>query len=190
VTAPTTPAPSGHRGPRGEDEVREALIAAGAQLFAERGPAHVSVKQVAAAAHVNHGLVHHYFGSKDSLVVAVLESLSEDAARELADHEPTAVIYATDGPTERHGRILAHLILAGEDPIGFKTDFPAVHHLIDRYRNQGMTAAQARTRAAQVIALVLGWQFFEPFVTAAAGLEPSDRTRKRMLDDAVRRLTS
>ncbi len=50
--------------PRGPDAVRNALIEATAKLCGERSPALVSVRDIAAEAGVNHGQVHHYFGSK------------------------------------------------------------------------------------------------------------------------------
>jgi AcrR family transcriptional regulator len=174
--------------PRGEQAVRASLIDAATELFAERGPGSVSVRQIAEAAGVNHGLVHHYFGSKDGLVTAVLDELSAQAAAELAGREPGSVLYAPGGPNERHGRILAHLLLAGADPRDFKTGFPAVQWMVARYRKDGLSLREAREQAAQVTALVLGWQFFEPFLTAAAGLEVSDKTRQRLLEDAVVRL--
>src|SRR5438552_15403062 len=58
---------------QGPDDVAESLLAAAFDLFSERGPANVSVRQVAQAAGVNPGLVHHYFPSKDDLVGAVLD---------------------------------------------------------------------------------------------------------------------
>jgi len=174
--------------PRGEHEVRASLIGAAIELFAERGPSAVSVRQIAEAAGVNHGLVHHYFGSKDGLITAVLDLLSTEATAEIAAHAPSAVIYASGGPSELHGRILAHLLLEGADPRALQTDFPAVHHLIAQFRAAGLGARAAKERAAQVAAMVLGWQLFEPFLTTAAGLDISDKTRKRLLDDAVIRL--
>lgn len=178
--------PSARAGtPRGEVQVREALVAAATDLFADRGPSAVTVREIADAAHVNHGLVHHYFGSKDGLVIAVLEQLAERSAVAL-EHEPTSALYAAGGAIERHGRILAHLLLEGRAVGDHKTAFPSMHALIDRYqRASGASDAEARTRVAQVAALVLGWQIFEPFLASSTGLELTDDTRRAVLDDAV-----
>jgi AcrR family transcriptional regulator len=43
------------------------------ELFAEHGPASVSVRDVACHAGVNHGLVHRHFGSKDDLLAEAIE---------------------------------------------------------------------------------------------------------------------
>src|SRR4051812_47172542 len=183
------PRPARPNAPHGESAVRAALVEAGGELFASRGPARVSVREVAERAGVNHGLVHHYFGSKDGLLAAVLDQLASAATEEMIASErrrSTAALYAADGPSARHGRIVAHVILEGRDPAQLKTSFPSIEVLVQRLRNTGMPNRRARERAAQVLAVVLGWQLFEPFLTAAAGLDVSDRTRRRMLDDTVR----
>jgi AcrR family transcriptional regulator len=174
--------------PRGEHAVRASLIATASDLFAARGPRAVSVREVADAAGVNHGLVHHYFGSKGGLVTAVLDHLAEEATEEINNREPLAVFYAAGGATERHGRIVAHLLLEGADPSELKSGFPGFDALIRRCRDEGMTAKVAKQRAAQVVALVLGWQLFEPYLTAAAGLPATAKAKSAALDDAVARL--
>lgn len=52
---------------------RDALLAAALELFAERGPAAVSLREVAARAGTNLGLIHRHIGSKRDLVAEVLE---------------------------------------------------------------------------------------------------------------------
>lgn len=67
-------AEASHPTPHGPEEVRKALLAAASRLFAEKGPGAVSVREIAREAGVNHGLVHHYFGSKQELLHAVVRS--------------------------------------------------------------------------------------------------------------------
>jgi len=52
--------------------VREKLILAAESLFASAPPGDVTAKQIAQEAGVNHGQIHHYFGSKDGLIAATL----------------------------------------------------------------------------------------------------------------------
>lgn len=170
--------------------MRQALIASAIELFADRGPAAVTVREIADDAGVNHGLVHHYFGSKDGLLTAALDALSVQAADEIAATHDLTVTYATGRAIERHGRILAFLLLDSRDPADIKIDFPAMGALIARMREQGVPLRVARERGAQVVGLVLGWQLFQPFLTRAAGLDLSGSSRQRLLDDAVRRLLS
>lgn len=195
TTARSTRAPAkagaradAHR-PHGEEQVRLALVSAAAELFAQRGPSAVTVRHIAEAAGVNHGLVHHYFGSKDGLLTAVLDLLATQAAEEIAAAPGAADLLNTGGPAQRHARILAFVLLEGRDPAELKTGFPAVEALVAGFRSDGLGLREARERAAQVTALVLGWQLFEPFLAGATGLDVTPRTRGRILNDAIARVT-
>lgn len=57
----------------GQLDSRDRLIEATRRCLLERGHAACSVKAIAELAGVNHGLVHHHFGSKEGLLVAVAE---------------------------------------------------------------------------------------------------------------------
>jgi AcrR family transcriptional regulator len=59
--------------PRGDAAVtRQVILTAARELFAAHGVDGVSVRRVAAAAGVNHALVHRYFGTKSEMVAAIL----------------------------------------------------------------------------------------------------------------------
>jgi len=59
--------------PHGDATVTQQVILASArELFAAHGVDGVSVRRVAAAAGVNHALVHRYFGTKSEMVAAIL----------------------------------------------------------------------------------------------------------------------
>ncbi|HET9757971.1 MAG TPA: TetR/AcrR family transcriptional regulator [Candidatus Limnocylindrales bacterium] len=55
------------------DQRRSELIDASLRLFAERGFRATTIADIAAATGTAHGLVYHYFDSKDDLLAAVLE---------------------------------------------------------------------------------------------------------------------
>src|ERR1700761_9206493 len=61
--------------PTGREEVAAAVLEAATDLFAERGPAATSIRDIAARSNVNHGLVFRHFGTKDQLIGAVLNHL-------------------------------------------------------------------------------------------------------------------
>ena len=63
---------------------RERLIQAARQCLLERGHQACSVKTIAEVAGVNHGLVHHYFGSKEGLWLAVIATEAEGLRTALA----------------------------------------------------------------------------------------------------------
>jgi AcrR family transcriptional regulator len=54
-------------------EARERLLAATFRLLIRDGYARLSTRDIAAEAHVNHAMVHYYFGTKDKLVIAALD---------------------------------------------------------------------------------------------------------------------
>lgn len=180
------PARSG--APHGEDEVRASLLAAATDLFAELGPSQVTVRQIAAAAGVNHGLVHYYFGSKDGLLSAVLDHCAAEIADELAHGDDPMELYRSGSTAVRHARILAHLLLAADDPAAIQHDFPTQRLLVRMLTDRGLPDRGAKERAAQVSALVLGWHLFGDFLATAAGLEPREGAHETLLHDAVSHL--
>ena len=70
----------------------EALLDAAERLLAEVGHAGITTRRLAEEAGVNHGLVHYYFGSNESLMVRALERFT---AR-LIDRQ--RALYAADMP--------------------------------------------------------------------------------------------
>jgi AcrR family transcriptional regulator len=66
---------------------RDQILDAANALFAERGYAEVTIEDLAGAAGVTRGLVHHYFGGRKEVYVALLERLG--AVREAALRPPS-----------------------------------------------------------------------------------------------------
>lgn len=66
-------APAGWRPSPEPATAKEALLAAGIELFAARGPAAVSVRDVARRAGANQGLIYRHFGSKEALLAEVID---------------------------------------------------------------------------------------------------------------------
>lgn len=62
---------------------RTALEEAGRRLFAERGFAAVSAEEIVAAAGVTRGALHHHYGDKRGLFLAVLEQVEVDGTAEV-----------------------------------------------------------------------------------------------------------
>ena len=92
--------------PTGRDEVVAAILDSAAEMFAERGPAAASIRDIAARAHVNHGLVFRHFGTKEQLVAAVLDHLAAnltamtngEARRATSTPPPRAICGLSRGP--------------------------------------------------------------------------------------------
>ncbi len=170
--------PKDELAPRGPVAVRRAVLAAAADLFARRGLAAVSVREVATQAGVNPSLVHRYVGGKDRLLRAVLahllDQLRDDlpAFAERADQplpEPLAATLAT------HQRIVAHLVMEGHDIRQYQFEFPVMDHVIDEIQHvYGVDAATARRRGALIYAHDMAVRLLMPVLLRAAGLEPAD----------------
>jgi AcrR family transcriptional regulator len=58
----------------GNQDTRQAILSAARQAFAERGYDGASIRQIATSAGVDPALVHHYFGAKDKLFLATMDS--------------------------------------------------------------------------------------------------------------------
>lgn len=65
---------------------REALIAAGRRLFAERGFAEVGTDAIATEAGVSRGALYHQFADKVALFDAVVDQVEADITTRLAEH--------------------------------------------------------------------------------------------------------
>jgi AcrR family transcriptional regulator len=61
-----------------ETSSRDQLLNATRQVLARDGAAALSVRSVAVAAGINQSLIHYYFGSRDGLLLAVLERMNSE----------------------------------------------------------------------------------------------------------------
>jgi len=120
--------------PRGREAVMEAVLDAATTLFATRGPASVSVRDIAAAAGVNHALVHRHFLTKHDVLRAVLERAAQEIAAIAAEITDARAgmgrLFAASAMHETYWRALARALLDGENPHALQRDFPTVRRLI------------------------------------------------------------
>jgi TetR/AcrR family transcriptional regulator, repressor for neighboring sulfatase len=169
--------------PLGRAEVVAAVLESAAELFAERGPAATSIRDIAARSGVNHGLIHRHFGSKDRLVGAVLDHLGQKLAELLAANAEGSTIGEA---VDRQLRVLARTSLDGYSIGELQSRFPTMELLLDAVRTRHSTELGARLAAAHTIALQLGWCLFGDFLRASTGLEElDDRTFARSIGSTV-----
>jgi len=101
----------GHR-IRDPQATRAAVLAAAERLFAERGFANTSLRDISHLSGVSHPLIHHHFGSKEDLYLAVKRRLVEDYAQRFP-HAARAVNRPLSiGPELR--RLMAYI---GDNPV-------------------------------------------------------------------------
>ncbi|MFE3194274.1 TetR/AcrR family transcriptional regulator [Nocardia sp. NPDC059240] len=163
----TDTSPDPDEGPIGRDAVVAAVLEHAADLFAERGPAATSIRDIAKRAGVNHGLVFRHLGAKEQLVAAVLNHLADQTALRVA----AGPVSAGDPTMRRQWTVLARAILDGY-PVGeLQQHFPTVDRVVEQARKHHPDERSADLAAANALALVLGWQLFEPFLRFATGLQ-------------------
>jgi AcrR family transcriptional regulator len=163
--------------PRGRAAAEEAIVAAARRLYRERSPAEVTMREIAEAAGVNRGLLHHYFGSKEDLLAAIVTTASERAASGVRDAPDLLAALATlRGEGNAYARMVAWALISGVDPDDFARPSPTIAALLEHAARVERAAGDAATvddrmAVAAALTLVLGWQVFEPFITRAAGLD-------------------
>jgi len=170
---------SRRRPPRGREAVQRALISAAARLFAERGPAAVTLRAIADEADVNHGLVHRYFGSKEALLHAALRARAATTIARLSKlQEPAALLRAlraTAADPQAGWRLLSRTLLDPAIDLPSDYSFPGVSIMIrniEKGQARGTIDPELDARVVAELALVcmLGWLQFGSFVAAATGL--------------------
>jgi len=159
----------------GREGAIEALIDAARELFAERGPSAVSLRDVARRAGVNHGLIHHYIGSRDDLLRLVF-SASMDHARAEVEGAPdsTAGVGALrrlGAGSDEYTRLLAWALLEGRDPAEFHGRSSALDAIVAANDDD---SRDLRVALAMAMVQTLGWKLFGPYVLAAAGFDAKD----------------
>lgn len=170
------------------ERVISRLVHAAARLYAASGPDRVSLRDVAAAADVNYGLIHQYVGTKQDLQRLVYRKISEDAAATFTDAEavPDAVdALLQPSLSSPYVRMLAWSLLQGERPTALLGPAPGVAALARRLaahqdaRGSSQSGAplladDPRVQVAFLACVALGWGLFGPFLEASAGLGADD----------------
>lgn len=182
----------------GTDErvpARDKLVAAAAELLGEIGPRATSVRMVADRAGVNHGLVHHYFSSKDGLLRAAMESLvdaHETWAREQSAGSPFPAPLALLGD-RRYLAAVVRCVLDDEMDLarteldrGVSVPRATLDHLVAR--RGGTSDARTKALVALGMAMEMGWAALEPFLFAVTGTTEDEAGEVR--EDARRLRTS
>jgi AcrR family transcriptional regulator len=191
------------RRPEGRAQVVAALVDAAERLVTERGPARVTLRDVAATAEVNLGLVHRHIGSKDDLLQAVLERVARtDGLRldrgthgdgSLGWHDVARRVFAPSRGAFDDAHLLAWLLLDGLDPASLADRLPLGDALLPLARDRaepvgdavGDDAADdpgdddtaARIAVLGLLTSALGWRLFGPVLVAALRLDGHDRAQ-------------
>ena len=165
--------------PYGRDEVVAAVIGAATTLFAERGPAAVSLREIAQAADVNLGLIYRHIGSKTDLLIAVLMARPgmAPAAQDMLE-EATAMLGRGLAPPA-YTVIVVRAALDGYNLATLGVDYPILEAWARGLRAR-LTPVDADLRAGVAIAMLLGWHALGRTILDVLGrahLTPEDVAR-------------
>jgi TetR/AcrR family transcriptional regulator len=151
---------------------RAAVIDAAERLFAERGFAATSMRDISAASGVSHPLIHHHFGSKEELYAAVKRRMVEGYARRFP-----AAVRATNRPLGIRAEMRRIMTYLSENPVmlrlcgwtrleGDTQVWPGEPDLLDNLRRR-VEATQRRGRmrtdldpaalSLMILGLILFW---------------------------------
>jgi AcrR family transcriptional regulator len=167
------PKPAPERRPTGAEEIRAAVVRAAGRRFAAEG-LRASLRDIAADADVNVGLIHRHVGNKDDLVRAVLAGQSRAGARAVSRAKDLDEVFEWMFRHVDVGgdyvRIIAWLLLGGDAHGRYHRDYETIRALRDKMPEDGddLSLMAAMT-------LVYGWTVFGDQLLDAFGKDPARR---------------
>ena len=164
------------------------MLDAAGTLFAQHGVDRVSLRDIAAAADVHVALIGRYIGSRDELVSAVFDDLSDQLAAAVLDRPLSAQGFDPDTVMGKWARVAGALAVDGDLPVGRGAFNPVMAMADTLATSYGLDAEAARLRAAQIVAAALGWRVFEEYLVAAGELRdiPRETLREELIRSARR----
>lgn len=172
----------------------ERLVRAAGDLIVEVGPRAATVRAIASRAGVNHGLVHHYFKSKDDLLRAAMVRLVEEHRNFVkqeggGDPIPPPMLLLEQ---RRYIRAVAHCVLDGEIDLallevteGLSVPRAAFDHV--RASRGGTADIELKSALCVAMALEMGWVLLEPFIFAVAEVSDEEVPQARRAATELRR---
>ena len=170
--------------PRGREEIIDAILRATEKLLPKHNPADISLRQIAEAANINYSLIHRYFKTKESVIVAAHERILSKVEEQFSAIDRLegniGVLFKISGENISRRTLLARAMLDGQDPHLMRHHFPIMEQLIELLRKKKSemkdpSEFDPETLAAFFAALSLGWFFFEPFLLTSTGLDHKDK---------------
>lgn len=171
---------------------QQAILLAAADLFATKGPAKVTLREIAAKADVSYGLIHRFYRTKENLLVAVMQLLvSYGGERLTGEQDVYAAIensFGADLDSGQFGRMLTWSIFEGTPPdqllagarsSGYRTQIDALwdHPVEPQVRRE----FDSNVLAALLMLVGSVWNFYEPYLRELS--DNPDRTSQELRDE-------
>lgn len=168
---------------------REALLAAAVQLFAEHGPASVSIRDIARYAGVNHGLVHRHFGSKVDLLAEAIEVGSgplQSSAFPPDGFDIDGAVHAIHQGSPS-ARTIARLLVDAVAVETVRRHYPVLDGLLELLRQlpadeRPLGLGEPRLAAAAGVSLVVGSAIWGPGLRDAFGISDHETLESAIAD--------
>ena len=171
-----------------------AVLESAEALFSTRGVNAVSIRDIAAKAGVNHGLIHRHFGSKEKLRKAVQDRLSQRIRDDIGEPRD-----ARDGfqrgfrslqTQKTYWKLMAMTILEDGFQGNLQSEYPYVRRmteLVEKAQKEGRLRndLDPRVIVAGGFALGLGLMLFERYILPGVGLdqEPTTEAMRKIAAD-------
>jgi AcrR family transcriptional regulator len=173
-------------GPRGRDQITDAIIEATVELCKTGGPDKVTLRRVAEQANVNYGLVHRHFGTKAAVITAAMQRAHERSFHDLVEESEdlaTALSRILLEGSNTLSRVMAWGILQDElDNVLPAEESALVLTGLSDLAAKDLTEESAADSLSQrafvgtLVAALLGWRLFEPYLVRGLHLEEYDRS--------------
>lgn len=171
----------------GSTGAQQAILLAAADLFARRGPAKVTLREIASAAGVTYGLIHRFYRTKENLLVAVMELLVTYGGERLSGEEDAyAAIensFGADVDAGQFGRMLTWSVFEGTRPDrllggvrsrGYRSQIDALWE--DPVAPRVHAEFDSRVLASLIALVGAVWDLYEPYLTVLG--DYPDRSRE------------
>lgn len=172
---------------RGRINVEHKLLNAACRLLAKKGPNGVSNRDIAKHAGVNHGQIHHYFGSKRGLLEAAISKLAYDhwEHTQLDGMTPLAL-----GKDQTYILAVIRCAIDGELELAtleLRKDISVPRQSLKKLlKNRAVneTEVEVKGRMATAMAIELAWAISESYITAMVDIKPNevDTVKQKMVD--------
>lgn len=194
------------RSPKDNLEIRcvrqEEILAAAARVFASKGLAKAKISEIAKAAGLSHGLLYHYFESKEAIFEAIVDQMIAKIDADLdADAELPAFARLTAGIERSRtrvcaggvepGRVVAQAMMQGTIPehlrLHLLEHFEALHgRVVERIQEAQRDGdiegdADARDMASALVCLMRGMSIRLPGMPELPFPVPRTETILRLL---------
>ena len=182
---------------RNADQTKAAILDAARRLFAERGIKSASIRDIAAAAGVSHGLVQQYFGTREQMVAGIIKREIDavmSAPPPIADRtgavDPELIRRQFREGMERFrdfAMLITRAALAGVEPekmLDPEIPTPAMHLTSIIAGRQAQSPPSGRPHldpalvSSYINAALFGFGVMSPWLMTSVGLKPEDYGKK------------